>query len=291
MPLLTFRAIEACKPKDHPYKMTLDRGLQLRIAPDGNRTLLVRYTVKGSNSERQYRLAQDYGDRPGQIKLADARAEAARIRALARDGVDWPEQEAAEREDGLTVATALREYVEKKRRAKDGLSLKARTKADYLAMVDPGRISAKEKQFADGALYPLADKLLAKLTANDIRGVYETQRKRSERQAVYAMQVLRALFALARCPDRRQPARARYRRPRPNRVCADHGRSVSDSARTSWGVVAGSNCCAVAGGGRLLQVSIADRVPWHRNSWQQASRLSAHSGQGRRSFRGQDCAA
>ena len=84
--------------------------------------------------------------------------------------------------------------MEKKRRAKDGLPLKARTKADYLAMVDPGRISAKDKQFADGALHPLADKLLAKLTAHDIRGVYEIQRKRSERQAVYAMQVLRALL-------------------------------------------------------------------------------------------------
>jgi len=37
------------------YKVTLDRGLQLRIAPDGKRTLLVRYTVKGSKTERQYR--------------------------------------------------------------------------------------------------------------------------------------------------------------------------------------------------------------------------------------------
>lgn len=47
MPLLTVRAIDAHKPKAEPYKLTLDRGLQLRIAPDGARTLLVRYTVKG----------------------------------------------------------------------------------------------------------------------------------------------------------------------------------------------------------------------------------------------------
>ena len=69
MPLLTVRAVEAYRPKAEPYKITLDRGLQLRIAPDGKRTLLVRYTspddkrtllvrytVKGSNTERQYRL-------------------------------------------------------------------------------------------------------------------------------------------------------------------------------------------------------------------------------------------
>src|SRR6478735_6665419 len=55
MPLLTVRAVEACRPKAEPYKVTLDRGLQLRIAPDGKRTLLVRYTVKGSKTERQYR--------------------------------------------------------------------------------------------------------------------------------------------------------------------------------------------------------------------------------------------
>jgi hypothetical protein len=46
------------KPIDPRPSLTrlLDRGLQLRIAPDGKRTLLVRYTVKGSNTERQYRL-------------------------------------------------------------------------------------------------------------------------------------------------------------------------------------------------------------------------------------------
>jgi len=95
MPLLTVRAIEAQKARAQPYKLTLDRGLQLRIAPDGVRTLLVRYTVKGSDVERQHRLPQQYGEGPGLMKLATACAEAARIRALARDGVDWPAQEEA----------------------------------------------------------------------------------------------------------------------------------------------------------------------------------------------------
>ncbi|MGJ7491385.1 tyrosine-type recombinase/integrase [Variovorax sp. ZT4R33] len=206
MPLLTVRAIEAHKPKTQPYKLTLDRGLQLRIAPDGARTLLVRYTVKGVDGERQYRLSQEYGDGPGQLKLAAACAESQRIRSLARDGVDWPAQEEArlraeaaareqaEREEGVTFAKALREYVDKKRRAKDGLPLKARTKADYLAMIEPGRVSSKGKRFADGELYPLASVLLAKIMAEDIRRIYEKQLKRSERQAVYAMQVVRAVL-------------------------------------------------------------------------------------------------
>jgi integrase len=206
MPLLTVRAIETHKAKAKPYKLTLDRGLQLRIAPDGVRTLLVRYSVKGSDVERQYRLPQEYGEGPGQMKLATACAEAARIRALARDGVDWPAQEearlraeAAEREqmdrqEGMTVANALREYVDKKRRAKDGLPLKARTKADYLAMVEPGETTKTGKKLADGLLFQLADKLLLKLTSDDIRDQYSSLLKRSKRQADYAMQVLRAVM-------------------------------------------------------------------------------------------------
>lgn len=206
MPLLTIRALEAHKPRAQAYKLTLDRGLQLRIAPDGVRTFLVRYTVKGSAVERQHRLPQAYGDGPGQMKLAAACAEAARIRALARDGVDWPAREEArlraeaaareqaDRQDGLTLAKALREYVEKKRRAKDGLPLKARTKADYLAMLEPGKTSKAGKKYADGALYAIADTMLSRITADDIRAVYAALIKRSERQAAYAMQVLRAVL-------------------------------------------------------------------------------------------------
>lgn len=109
MPLLTVRAIEAHRPRPQPYKVTLDRGLQMRIAPDGVRTLLVRYTVKGQDGERQYRLPQEYGDGPGQIKLASACAEAQRIRALAREGVDWPAEEAAR----LRAEAAARERAER----------------------------------------------------------------------------------------------------------------------------------------------------------------------------------
>jgi hypothetical protein len=206
MPLLTVRAVDAHKPRARPYKLTLDRGLQLRIAPDGARTLLVRYTVKGSEVERQYRLPQKYGEGPGQMKLAAACAEAGRIRALARDGVDWRAQEEArlraevaarelaDRHDGLTVEKALREYVEKKRRAKDGLPLKARTKADYLAMIEAGMVSKAGRKFADGELFSIAQTLLSKLTAEDIRGVHSELAKRSQREAAYAMQVPRAVL-------------------------------------------------------------------------------------------------
>lgn len=206
VPLLTVRAIESLRPKEQPYKVSLDRGLQLRIAPDGVRTLLVRYTVKGGAGQRQYRIPQEYGEGAGQIKLAAACAEAARIRALARERIDWPAQEearvskaiaeaeSAQRLECLTLAQAVREYVDKKRRAKDGLPLKARTRADYLAMIEPGRVSSSGRKFADGELCPLAHKVLAAITGNDIRALHAAVLKRSERQAAYAMQVVRAVM-------------------------------------------------------------------------------------------------
>lgn len=102
---------------------------------------------------------------------------------MTRRSAEATAREQADRQDGLTVAKALRQYVEKKRRAKDGLPLKARTKADYLAMIEPGRTSKTGKQFADGELYAIAEKLLSKLTADDIRGVHTALMKISQRQS------------------------------------------------------------------------------------------------------------
>ena len=206
MAALTVRRIEAIRSRDKPFKVTIDRGLHLRVAPDGRRTLLVRYTVKGYPDERQYSLPREYGDGPGQIKLADAKAEAARIRALARDGIDWPEQQAQElRKAGeqrqlaakkleLTFGEALLEYAERKRRSKDGLPLKARTKADYLGMVTPGRIGRDGQRFADGELVALAKLRLTDITPEAIRQTYERCARKSTRRASYAMQVLRAVL-------------------------------------------------------------------------------------------------
>jgi len=206
MAALTVRMIEAIRPRDKPFKVTIDRGLHLRVAPDGRRTLLVRYTVKGYPDERQYSLPREYGDGPGQIKLADAKAEAARIRALARDGIDWPEQQAQElqkageqrqlaaKKQELTFAEALQEYAERKRRSKDGLPLKARTKADYLGMVTPGRIGCEGQRFADGELVGLAKLRMSDITPEAIRRTYERCARKSSRRATYAMQVLRAVL-------------------------------------------------------------------------------------------------
>lgn len=87
---LTVRAIEAAKGKDSPYKLIDGEGLQLRVAPDGKKTWLVRYVVDGK--ERQYTLSKPYGDEAGMLGLEAARDEARAIRALARDGIDYQQK-------------------------------------------------------------------------------------------------------------------------------------------------------------------------------------------------------
>jgi hypothetical protein len=95
---------------------------------------------------------------------------------------------------GWRSRRALTDYVEKKHRAKDGLGLKARTRADYLGMVQGTRATEKGTRQAAGFLHPLANKLLAELTAEDIREAYDAAAKKSPRRAAYSMQVLRAVL-------------------------------------------------------------------------------------------------
>jgi hypothetical protein len=103
-------------------------------------------------------------------------------------------QSKRERNEAVTLAKGMREYVDAKRRKKDGLPLKARTKADYLAMVTVGKVRKNGDKARDGELYALAKKSIHKITGDDIRAVHAVLMKRGERRAAYAMQVLRAVL-------------------------------------------------------------------------------------------------
>ncbi len=98
----------------------------------------------------------------------------------------------AAQEAALTLAAALRQYVKEKRRGKDGLPLKQRTQADYLAMIEGPTADKRGRIRKAGELFELADRSLTKITGDDMRGVYAATLQRGQRRAVYAMQVLRA---------------------------------------------------------------------------------------------------
>lgn len=97
MAKLTVKEIVAAKAKDKPYKLTVERGLYLRIAINGEKRWIVRYMINGQQKEA--RLPKPFGnDGAGYMSLADAISENARIQALARKNIDFLEQEAEEAE-------------------------------------------------------------------------------------------------------------------------------------------------------------------------------------------------
>lgn len=86
----TVKMIESAKPKSTEYKVTVDRGLYLRISTNGNKSWQVRYVIDGK--QIQYTLPEPYGDGAGFIGLADAKALNANIQSLARKGIDHKQQ-------------------------------------------------------------------------------------------------------------------------------------------------------------------------------------------------------
>ena len=86
----TVKMIDSAKPKSTNYKVTVDRGLYLRISTNGNKAWFIRYVVDGKQA--QYTLPELYGDGEGYISLADAKALNANIQSLARKGIDYKTQ-------------------------------------------------------------------------------------------------------------------------------------------------------------------------------------------------------
>lgn len=198
---LTVRGIENAKPKDKPYKLMDGDGLQLRVATDNTKTWLVRYAILGV--ERQYRLPRKYRDSSGEghCSLQDAREEAAKIRALARQGIDYQvqlqqvaqsevqrltDEALVQRTEGLTVKNMFDAWMKDGVRRKDGNAELLRSfNADVLPQIGA-------KPIKDITEHDLRD-LLRRLVG---RGV--------NRAAVVMRNNLKQMFAWA---EKRQPWR------------------------------------------------------------------------------------
>lgn len=85
---MTSAQVAALRATDKQLRVEVDTGLQLCVAASGTKTWVVRYRVRGTR--RNYRLPKQYGivTDATHLSLADARGEAARIRALGRSGID-----------------------------------------------------------------------------------------------------------------------------------------------------------------------------------------------------------
>ncbi len=205
---LTVRSIENSRPKDRPYKLVDGDGLQLRIATDGARTWLVRYVINGV--ERQYRLPKAYrasgGD--GYYSLQDAREEASRIRALARQGIDY--QQKLEQE----IQAVERNRQAEIKRLADQLELEkseSRTVQDLFDVWLEDGVRRKDgnselrRSFTADVLPVIGNKPIKDLSEHDLREVLRTLVGRGvNRTAVVLRNNLTQMFAWA---EKRQPWR------------------------------------------------------------------------------------
>lgn len=164
-------------------------GLQLRVTSNGTKTFSVFSRVAGGKPERV-----TIGKYPA-ITPKVAREKAKAIIAQLAVGKSPNAEKREGKVESLTLAKAVAEYVEQQTREDDKLHLKARTKADYLAMVKPSRVTAAGKQTKGGLLRKLAKKSIHEISAADIKSVNtENKLQRGERQSAYAMQVLKAVL-------------------------------------------------------------------------------------------------
>lgn len=169
-------------------------GFGLRITAAGARAWIIERRVDGKTVRRTLGSASARGA----ISADAARALQLDVSSELQKGTDRLEVKreriAAAKVEGVTFEEALIEYVKGKRRAKDGLPLKARTKADYLAMVAPGRAKKDGTSTQAGELHSIAGRSIARLDAAAIKTLHAGLAARGERRQTYAMQVLRAVL-------------------------------------------------------------------------------------------------
>lgn len=172
------------------YHDTKVNGLQLRVTANGTKTFYIFQRVNGKPERVKV------GEHPYPIMGIDQARK--RAKEIIHQIAEGQSPNAAKREDkakSLTLAEAVNQYVTDKRRRTDKLPLKARTKADYLAMVKPSRLTAAGKRTKGGTLARLANKSIYQITAADIKAAHDENLKRhSGRQAFYAMQTLAAVL-------------------------------------------------------------------------------------------------
>lgn len=189
MAKMTALTIKSKKPKSTPYKVTVDTGLQLRVAPDGDKTWLVRYMIDGK--ERQYRLPRPYRYTGGEgfASLDDAIEEAAQIRALARRGIDYRIQQEEtnkadaqrrerEQAESKTVSELFEAWLPETDRKDKGAELR--------------------RLFMRDVLPAIGTKPVKDVTEDDIRGIAKAVVERgSNRMAVMLLADMKQMFRWA----------------------------------------------------------------------------------------------
>lgn len=163
MTRMTVRELSTLKPQSRAYVVRVEQGLYLRVATDGIKRWLVRFTVNGKQRDARLPEAYSLSSVEGGVTLAEARQRKEEILALARKGIDFRDKEederkakakslAKEKADGLTVSNLFEQWV------KDGVARKD----------DNAEL---RRLFSKDVLPVIGNKPLRELTDRDILGM------------------------------------------------------------------------------------------------------------------------
>ena len=208
MAKLTVQQIEALKPADKPYKRAVDTGLMLRVAADGVKTWIVQYVIQGK--QRDYRLPRPYGRNTddGHLALKDARSEAEKIRALAREGIDYQIKLAQERDAEERRLAAEKAAEEARRMQQQTENL---TVADLFTVWLKDGVRRKDgnaelrRSFGKDVLPEIGHLRVKEVTEHDLRALLRKMVERGvNRLAVLACADITQMFLWA---EKRQPWR------------------------------------------------------------------------------------
>lgn len=221
---LTVKQVAALAKKTSPYKVAVDTGLLLRIAPSGVKSWIVTYTVKQQindaghpiesphcvGRQREYILPKPWGESTdsAHLSLADAKSEAARIRALAREGIDFQVQQNQMRQVEAAARAHEKLDAEAKRTMEHTENL---TVHDLFTSWLTDGVRRKDgnaelqRSFAKDVLPAIGGKALRHVNEHDIRAVLRKMVDRGvNRLAVVTCGNLTQMFLWA---EKRQPWR------------------------------------------------------------------------------------
>jgi integrase len=205
---ITAQHVANMRPGTTMQRVQIDTGLQLRIATSGVKTWVVRYTVNGN--VRDYRFPRVYGvvSDAAHMSLADARGEAKRILALAREGIDFQVQADEERAAGEKLAAAQRAAQDEKDQAEQRDRLSVRDLYDSWIRDGVRRQNENadlKRQFNADVLPRIGGRQVRLLNEHDVRALLRTIVDRGvDRTAVMVKDNLTQMFAWA---EKRQPWR------------------------------------------------------------------------------------
>ena len=165
----TVKAIDALKPKEKEFKVTVAKGLYIRVAIDGTKTWLVRYVIEGA--QKQATLPEHYGYSADCLTLSKATTLNETIQDKARKGVDYfAEKAGAKLADKQRLLDAENAIIAERERNKTVSDLYNVWIVDGVARADGNQYI--KQSFSKHALSNLGHIPLAELSENHLINLY-----------------------------------------------------------------------------------------------------------------------